>query len=187
MIALSSDCLLFQTPDGQSVPLSAEAICTELMGDAGSLFDSDFVRHAASAVLHYFKHDLRRETVSLHEFANALEQALRGLASAPSAGHAAVSKESPRQNMAAPTDLCGLSLETGCELLFFARLREELRRQLRHGRMLRFRRLRASVRCLTGARRWSPRCQRLEDQIVNYVRECLQAEPRAQETALVIG
>jgi len=192
MIALSSDCLLFQTPDGQCVPLSADMICTELMGNAGKLFDSDFVRHAASAVLHYFKHDLGRESVSLQEFANSLERALRGLTSAPTASVPAPANTPkadtfPAEDRSAETDLCWLSSETGCELLFFERLREELRRQLRYRRTLCFRGLRSCVKQLTGRQRWGACCQGLEDQIVTYLRECLKAEQRREELALVIA
>lgn len=161
------------------------------MGDAGKLFDSDFIRHTASAVLHYFKHDLRRETVSLVEFATALEKALRGLMQAsvlsgpaPSASKSEILSNDDRSKV---TDLCRLGFEAGCELLFFARLREELRRQLSEGRLLRFRALRPCVKILAGAQRWSPRCQSLEAQIVAFLRKCLEAEPRREESALVIG
>src|SRR5438874_349590 len=80
MIALASDCLLFRMNGGESIPFSAEMISVELMGDTATLFDSEFVRHASKAVFHYFKYELKRQTVSLGEFAGALEKVLSGFA-----------------------------------------------------------------------------------------------------------
>ncbi len=73
MIALSSDCLLFQLSNGESVPCSAEMICVEVVGSASCLLDAEMLRHAAASVFHYFKNDLERETVTVGEFAGALE------------------------------------------------------------------------------------------------------------------
>ena len=75
----------------------------------------------------------------------------------------------------------------GFELLFFPRLRHELRTQLRQSpRVVRFRGLRGCVKQLAGARRWSHRCEKLQDQIVEYLRGCLTAEPEQNECALVV-
>ena len=79
MIALQTDCLLFRLANGESIPFSSEMISVELMGDADTKFDPELVRHAAASVLHYFKHDLGRETLSVAEFAEALEKVLREL------------------------------------------------------------------------------------------------------------
>jgi len=184
MIALASDCLLFQMASGESVPFSADMLSVELMGETARFFDEEFVRQAANAVFHYFKHDLARHTVSVAEFAGALENVLRGFKlSAPAAA----------QSNCAPgvleSDLCRLARESGhgCELFFFPRLRDELRRQLRRGpRLLRFRGLRGCVKQLVGARRWSLRCQGLEDQIVAYLRECVAADARPAQFSLVV-
>ena len=78
MIALAYDCLLFQTSNGESIPFSAEMISVELTGEGIGEFDPEFLKHAASAVFHYFKHDLKRVTVTVGEFAGALEKVLRG-------------------------------------------------------------------------------------------------------------
>ena len=73
------------------------------------------------------------------------------------------------------------------ELLFFPRLRDELRIRLRHSpKLVRFRGLRVCVKQLAGARRWSSRCERLQDQIVAYLRGCLTAETAQNECALVV-
>ena len=79
MISLSQDCLLFELASGESIPFSSEMISIELMGDAAGQFDPEMVQHAAASVFHYFRHDLARETVTVGEFAEALEKVLRGL------------------------------------------------------------------------------------------------------------
>ena len=187
MIALASDCLLFQTTAGESVPYSADMVSDELTGVSMEMFDPEFVSHAANAVFHYFKHELGRHTVSLGEFAGALENVLRGFAVT-----ARSSPLLPARPAFPESDLSALARESGPggELFFFPRLRAELReriQQLNQGlRVLRFHSLRECVLELAGARRWSPRCQSLEEQVVNYLRECLAAETGQAEFALVV-
>ena len=76
MIALQSDCLLFQLTNGESVPCSAEMISVELVGGGDGPFDPEVLRHAAASVFHYFKNELCRETVTVGEFAGALEKVI---------------------------------------------------------------------------------------------------------------
>src|SRR5882757_4399328 len=78
MIALATDYLVFQIATGESVPFSADAISDELMGDDDSTYDPELVGHAANAVFHYFKHELKYQTMTLGEFATALEKVLNG-------------------------------------------------------------------------------------------------------------
>jgi hypothetical protein len=184
VITLASDCLLFELASGESIPFSADMACVELAGDSAELFDSEFVRHAAKAVFHYFKQELGRQTVTGSEFAAALEKVLRGFA--VTAQLAAQPDSAPR---VLESDLCRLAHESGrgCELFFFPRLRDELRRHLQQApRVLRFRGLRGCVKQLTGARRWSRRCRTLEGEIVAYLRECLSAEAAVAEFALMV-
>ncbi|HWI56807.1 MAG TPA: hypothetical protein VNZ22_06255 [Bacillota bacterium] len=180
MITLAADCMLFRLAGGESIPFSAEMISVELMGETAQWFDPEFVRHAANAVFHYFKHELGRQSVSVGEFAGALEKVLRGFQLKPSPEGERAVRES---------DLCQLARESGqgCELIFFPRLRDELHQQLQHGpRVLRFRGLRGCVKQLLGVRRWNPRCRDLEEQIVTYLRECLNVEARQSDFALVV-
>ena len=79
MIALLNDCLLFQLATGESVPCSAEMISVEIVGGQDRELDPEILRHAAASVFHYFKKELMRETVSVGEFAVALERVLRQL------------------------------------------------------------------------------------------------------------
>jgi len=184
MINLSSDCLLFEMVNGESVPLSAEMITVELTGEHSDQFDSHFVQHAASAVFHYFKHDLGRLTVTMGEFAGALESVLRGFGA-----NAVAPEKTPARPDVIESDLQQLASESGhgCELFFFPRLRDEMRQHLKRSPgVLRMRGLRGCVKHLTGAQRWSHRCQTLHDQIVEFIRESLRAEPRQGDCALVV-
>src|SRR6266704_3415152 len=78
MIALAADYLVFQMATGESMPFSADAISDELMGDNDSAYDPELVGHAANAVFHYFKHELGYQTVTVGEFAAALDKVLHG-------------------------------------------------------------------------------------------------------------
>ncbi len=182
MIALHSDCLMFQLANGESIPCSAEMICIEVHGNSAGLLDQEMLRHAAASVFHYFKTELARETVTVGEFAGALEKVLRGFGLTIRAGMADV----PSPEMI-EMDLRLIARETSgsFELLFFPRLRDELRNQLqRSPRVLRFRGLRGCVKQLAGAQRWSGRCEKMQEQIVEYLRGCLSVEEN--DCALVV-
>lgn len=185
MIALSSECLLFQTSSGESIPFSAEMISIELSGDGVGPFDPEFLKQAASAVFHYFKNDLGRITVTVGEFAGALEKVLRGF------GLNTEASEQPATaaRRVLKSDLRRLACESGkgFELFFFPRLRDEMRQQLlREPQLLHFGGLRSCVKQLTGARRWSPRCQSLHDQIVEFLRNCFATQPSPPTCGLLV-
>jgi hypothetical protein len=185
MIALSSDCLLFQLTSGESVPCSAEMITIEIAGNSEGLVDPEMLRHAAASVFHYFKVEMERQTVTVGEFALALEKVLRNLG-------LTLYADEPALPLAKPTleaDLGLLARESAdsLELFFFPRLRDELRTQLRQSpRVLRFRGLRVCVKQLARAQRWSNRCEKMQEQIVEYLRGCLTAEPEQKNCALVV-
>jgi hypothetical protein len=184
MIMLASDCLVFELASGERVPYSAEMVHVELEGEAAKSFDAEFVRHATSAVFHYFKHELQRQAVSVGEFARVLENLLRGFAL-----NAETAADTSARQRVRETDLHRLARESGQggELLFFPRLRAELQRHLRQPpQVVRFCGLRGCVKHLTGARRWGLRCRDLEGEIVAYLQECLNAEPTPKEIALVV-
>lgn len=184
MIQLADDYLVFQLDNGESIPCSAELVSIELMGENASLFDREFVQHAATAVLHYFKVELGRNSVTVGEFSLALERVLRGF------GLSVITSESetmiPR---VAEADLRRLASDSGkgFELVFFPRLRKELQDQLRQSpQILSFHGLRGCVKQLIGARRWSARCQIMHDQIVEFLRTCLCVENRGANCGLVV-
>jgi len=186
MIALQSDCLIFQLTNGESIPCSAEMITVEIVGSSGDYdaLDPKMLRHATASVFHYFKTELERESVTVGEFAQALEKALQGLGLTLFAEKCEASGGATLE-----ADLAHIARESAdsLELFFFPRLRHELRTQLRHApRVLRFYGLRGCVKQLAGARRWSSRCEQIEEQIIEYLRQCLTAEPQKSKCALVV-
>ena len=184
MITLASDCLVFEMAGGETIPFSAEMISVELTGDNSGVFDPEFVKHATNAVFHYFKHDLERKTITVGEFAGALEKVLRGFNFDP-----ALPEPPPPAPRVIESDLRRLVAESGngCELFFFNRLRDELRQQLdQEPQLVRFRGLRGCVKQLAGARRWCARCQTLHEQIVDYLRNCLTLESARKNCALLV-
>ena len=184
MIALSSGHLIFQLANGESVPCSAEMITIEIVGSSECLVDSEVLRHASASVFHYFKIELARQTVTVGEFALALEKVLRNFGLTL---HADETQPFAKQILEA--DLRHIADESAdsLELFFFPKLRNELRAQLRRSpSVLRFRGLRGCVKQLAGAQRWSARCEKMQDQIVGYLRECLTAEPEQKDCALVV-
>ena len=169
--------------NGAHIPCSATNVTVELLGGAMEHLDREVVQHAAAAVLHYFHHELHRATVTLSEFTKALEKALRGLGLNVSCGPDA------KTERAADRDLRRMAIESGYEfeLGFFPRLRAELRKDLADApQMIRFSGLRPCVKQLSGARRWSPRCQLLSDQIVEFLRGCVCRENPLQPCGLTV-
>jgi hypothetical protein len=184
MIQLHRDYLLFETAKGQIIPCSAELIAVELIGEAMEKLDPDLVHQAAAAVLHYFKEDLGWTTVSVGEFSQALADALEAL------GLQISSDETPGSGRVSRYDLRRLAGGSGrtLELCFFPRLREEFRTRLaRSPDVLQFHGLRACVKQLTGAKRWTHRCEALSDQIVEYLRACLETESVSRSCRLMIN
>jgi hypothetical protein len=183
MILLRSDCLVFEMNNGDHIPCSVSSVTVELMGGAMEHLDREVVQHAAAAVLHYFHHELQRTTVTLSEFTEALETALRGL------GLNVTCDPSAAAERAVDADLRRLAAEAGkvFELGFFARLRDEVRKELQSApAMIRFSGLRGCVKQLAGAQRWCPRCQDLSDQIVEFLRSCLTSEKPPQPCGLTV-
>lgn len=185
MIQLNPDCLIFQTSDGENIPCPAELVTIELIGDAANLLDPEIIRNASAAVLHYFRDELGKNFVTVAEFSLALERVLRSFGFEVKAAQEAT----PPPSQIEEADLSRIASESGrgCELFFFPHLRDEMRRCLSHSpELIRFKGLRGCVKHLTGQRRWSRRCQKLNDQIVDYLRTCLTAEKQSATCALVV-
>src|ERR1041385_3837660 len=184
MTPLPPGCLVFKMADGEAIPCSATEVTIELVGESAALIDEALLRNAAAAVLHYFKDELGRTSVSVVEFSEALEKALRSL------GLDVKSADAPEPALrVTEADLLQLAGESGeaFELTFFTRLRDEMRQRLPESpQVLHFSGLRGCVKQLTGARRWSGRCQTLHDQIVEYMRTCLTVEAGGARCALLV-
>ena len=101
MIQLHNDCLLFQLEDGQMIPCSVERFTFELVGDALGDVDADVIRNAASAVVHYFKAELNRTTITVGEFTQALEQVLKAFGLSVSATRTRSGAPSPSSSPSA--------------------------------------------------------------------------------------
>jgi hypothetical protein len=185
LIQLHTHCLAFEQPDGTAIPCSAEQITVEVLGEAANGVHSDLVRHAAATVLYYFKHELGRSTVTMNEFIQALERVLKGFglevaATMPASAAPAIEVQECDLRL-----LAGVA-PAGFELDFFPRLRAALRdRLVSHPRVVKFTGLRPCVKRLAGRKRWCPRCHRLSDQIVGYLRECLH-EQREERCSLIV-
>jgi hypothetical protein len=159
-------------------------ITIEIAGNSEGLVDPEMLRHAAASVFHYFKIELARQTVTVGEFTIALEKVLRNF------GLTLYADEPPplaKHILEADLGLLARESADSLELFFFPRLRDELRTQLRQSpRVLRFRGLRGCVKQLARAQRWSARCEKMQEQIVEYLRGCLTAEPEQKNCALVV-
>jgi len=185
MIQLHSDYLVFKTTDGL-IPCTAKQVVVELTGSGAAQLDPELVQNATDGVLHYFKTEEGKDQVTLAEFSSALAKVLRGF------GFDVASEEDASGEagvLVVEADLRLLACESGkgYELAFFSRLRVEMRQQLmRCPRVLRFTGLRPCVKQLAGARRWTERCQRLSDHIVEYLRLCLSEHQPTPGCALVV-
>ena len=157
MIQLKTDCLIFQTNDGEQVPCSAEWVTLELMGEGAQLVDPEVVRHASAAVLHYFKHELQRQFVSVGEFAAALERVLRnfGLSVYADTDTDAQNRTAKRRVMECNLQALATSAAlTALSCFSFPQLRQELQRNLKQApHMVRFSGLRDCVKQLAGTPR----------------------------------
>jgi hypothetical protein len=188
MIQLHPDCLIFETSSGESIPCSAEVVTIELVGD--SKLDPQVVREAAAAVVYYFRNELGRDNVSVEEFSHALQKVLCRLGyqvTSPDANESDFDLPEPLERLAiANLPELATASGKGFELFFFQRLRTELKNHLQASpRLVRFQGLRTCVKQLAGRQRWCPRCQTLNDQIVEYLRECFTSE-QADHCNLVV-
>lgn len=183
MIQLHSDFLLIEISTGQAIPCTAERVTFELIGEAARLLDKQLIEDAAAAVLHYFKVECQRDYVTVAEFTLALERVLKQLGVT-----VASDDQEPPPAVASRVDLRELAAQSGkgFELVFFARLRGKLREMMAGSpQLVQFSGLRSCVKQLAGAQRWTARCQTLNDQIVDYLRCCLAAEPARPATLVV--
>lgn len=196
------------------IPCSVEQITLEIIGGAKGGLDPEVLRHAAAAVLHYFKVELSRETVTVAEFAEALSRVLAGFGltlevadvkSEPSSVVTVTASESSsdaepttieelangglevREIHVQSADLRELATLAGKmgELEFFPRLHDALRKGLDAGpEVVEFSHLRSAVKQLLGRKHWTNGCRELEARIVEALRTWL-AEDR-KRAALVV-
>lgn len=188
MILLRHDCLVFETSEG-NLPLPAEEVTMEIIGDAIEILDEETIKQAAEAVLFYFKEELGQTTVSIAEFTAQLERALNALGLTVQSA-----KAFPTPTVANPriveSNLLCYAPDAGpaMELTFFPNLRTAVHELLaKSPDIIRFRGLRPCVKQILKARRWTQRCQGLNDQIVEYLRGSFDSARRGARCALVVS
>ncbi|HIG29831.1 MAG TPA: hypothetical protein EYQ50_19355 [Verrucomicrobiales bacterium] len=185
MILLHSDYLYFKTKNGQTIPCSAELVTIELLGDAAEALDPQLIHNASSAVLYFFKNEKNQLWVSIAEFTVALKQVLTGFGLSVTTTE---DTENPTLKTA-ESDLNELARQSGkgFELVFFNKLRQELQLKITSSpSLIRINGLRPCVKSLMGAKRWSLKCQNLNDQIVDYIRICLSRDYNQNDFSLVV-
>lgn len=184
MIQLHSDYLVFEVSGGDKIPCSVEKLTIEILSDSLDQIDPDVIHHAAHAVLHYFKDDLGRDSVTLDEFTAALEQVLIGLGYQVQGSSEALAAGVAEADLDAMANALGDQLELG----FYPRLRRELQSLLqRTPRVVRFHGLRPCAKRLARVRRWCPRSSEVSDEIVRFLRACWGAERPKNECALLVN
>ena len=167
MIQLHTDCLVFETSNGEAIPCSAEDVTVELLGDAARELEEQVIEEAAAAALYYFKQELGRNVVSVGEFTLALERILRGFGYKVKPIHDETTTNSARET---ETDL-----------------HNQIHADL-HGKpeLLRVKGLRKAVHKLTGTSKWGPSSQKLNDQIVDYLRDIVSKHQQEAKLTLMI-
>lgn len=185
MIQLLENSIWVEKSSGNSIACTAEQITIELMGGAVDGLDPETVRQAAAGVLHYFKVELGREFVTVGEFSTALAKVLKGFG----LDVQSTTLIEGVGSQVVTTDLRELAKSCGdeFELGFFVRLRERIRTTLADSpKAMQFQGLRSCVKQLARARRWSARCQQLQEQIVNFLRECLEQEAKGRGCSMLV-
>ncbi len=191
MIQLHEDCLLVEQPGGGFIPWSASQLTLEFVGGASETLNEEVMKQVAAGVLHYFKDELGRMTITVSEFADAIARALNGMgytaevaevSSSTKEGGASTSK-------AGISDLRELAFAAAKfgELDFFKRLRNRLQEQMENPpQRVEFLGLRGCVKMLTGRKKWCPTCTQLEVEIVDALRAWYEQNPKASTTALLV-
>jgi hypothetical protein len=184
MIQLHSDYLVFEVSGGDKIPCSVQKLTIEVLADSIDQIDPEVVQHAASAVLHYFRHDLKRVNVTIDEFTTALEHVLTGLGYQVQGSTAVASPGIAEADLGAMAEALGDGLELG----FYPRLRRELRSLLAGTpKMVRFRGLRRCAKRLARVRRWCPRSEQVSEEIVEFLRDCWGAERPRSACAMLVN
>jgi hypothetical protein len=183
MIALREDCLLVEQAGGGYLPCSAEELTFEVVGDT-SLVDGEVLKHATAAVMHYFREELDRTTVTLGEFSAMLTKVLQGLGiSAEVTGQIVPGEQVRIADLGALAEAGGIA----GELEFCQRLRTLLREQLAAApSRLEILGLRVCVKRLTGRKHWCPTCERTAAWILEMIRGWYAQEAPSRPTALVV-
>lgn len=202
MIRPHSDYLVFELDSGESILCSVEAIAFELVEAVAGLADRNIIENAARAVVHYFREELRRETVSIHEFIDSLsfvlkefgyEVEIRNIESQYSEeqgeylGEVEIMKERSQSNSL--VEILEKQRKTGAlmELGFFKKIREIVAHELQgNPDILLFTELRPCVQSMLASSKWTRRCELFSRQIISYIEACLCQDGNVRNMRMVI-
>ena len=119
----------------------------------------------AQAVLYYLRHDFARPQIERDTLELILRRSLEGIGCPAIARHFELATSSPSINLAA------LAREAPLEILFYHRLASLVDEKVSTlASVLRLEGLRSCVLSLTGSASWRASCQRLNDEIVHFIR-----------------
>jgi len=205
MIALRDDFLLVAQEGGHYIPCSVEHLTLELAGSAAHQVDPEWMKQAASGVLHYFKDELGKSHVTVAEFSSALSKVFQGLGltaevsaiEPPAAGPGGSPAAEPSAQPLATEpprvvwrgDLLAIASESGKlgELAFQQALLSQLASALESGpQAVEFSGLRSCVKMITGRKHWCPECRRWSAWIVDLLRSWLSEKAADRHVSLVV-
>ena len=119
----------------------------------------------ARAVLHYLRNDFIRSVIERDTLEMILRRSLTGIGCPAIARHFELASSSPSINLAA------LAQEAPLEMIFFQRLATVVDEKVSTlSSVLRLEGLRSCVLALSGTNSWRASCQRLNDEIVHFIR-----------------
>jgi hypothetical protein len=166
MIQQNHHSIYLLLPNGEKLPLLAHSVainlCQENTADGG--MESWQIEEMAEALIYHLRVDLKRDTIPLEEFAAALSK----LTAICGGNDAAL-----QASIVPATDLYELAQATGggFELGFFQSVERAIQEfRQRNTRLVRFVRLHSCVKLLVGAKNWGKSCQRVNDDIVSFIR-----------------
>jgi hypothetical protein len=184
MIQVQPDCFWIQTEKGDLIPCSPDSIAIEILGNETPLLDPEVVKQAVHAILYYYQNDLGRNSITIAEFTQSLEEALKSVEG--------ISKKpilETEDKIILQMDIAGLAerANSGFELLFFNELRQVMTEKLASKpHIVQCVRLREGIKMILHQNHWNHKCQQLSDQVVAYLRSLLKTHPDRPSCALII-
>jgi hypothetical protein len=172
MIQLNPNCLVVLCDESQAVPTSVESLTLQILGEQASWLDAGVLKDICGAVLSYLREEQGKQSVPFYEFAEVLEEVLRGFGL--SLNSRADESQLPRVVKTNVMDWLHGRQDTGFDLMLFHLLRDGLDQSLQQGeaRILWVHGLRHCVKQHLGAQRWGRRCQQFNDQLIAFIRQC---------------
>ena len=154
-------------PDGRVEPLDLSQLVGEIVGQNESFaskLEPWMVEHVVQSIVHYIRHEMKKETVTLQDFIDLSRELINHFASPKGKRSEAV------------CDLYQLAQRAGYgfELHFYDILRDHIEKASNNGsESYVFTGLRRCVKFLAGHQRWRNRCRLINDEIVEFIRVTL--------------